>query len=193
MCRVSRRPVVQYNGATAEQVLKDIEIEVRRLIIEYQRRTLAAPPSNEAPIVATIPVSVEVPTTSEATPCGATEETVPPPRKKRMADILGTTVGSGEQADVPTVSETTPCRRTEETADSPVPSVKPAEAVEAPQPQPPQPMSAAQQLRSRVLALREARAERKWMKRYYKSLAFQVRCNVEPLEDLLDYLHERSN
>lgn len=190
MCRVSRRPVVQYNGATAEQVLKDIEIEVRRLIIEYQRRTLAAPPSNEAPIVATIPVSVEVPTTSEATPCGATEETVPPPRKKRMSDILGTTVDDSEQADVPTVSETTPCRKTEETADSPAPLAQPGRAVEAPRPQP---MSAAQQLRSRVLALREARAERKWMKRYYKSLAFQVRCNVEPLEDLLDYLHERSN
>lgn len=181
MCRVSRRPVVQYNGATAEQVLKDIEIEVRRLIIEYQRRTLAAPPSNEAPIVAT---------TSEATPCGATEETVPPPRKKRMSDILGTTVDDSEQADVLTVSETTPCRKTEETADSPAPLAQPGRAVEAPQPQP---MSAAQQLRSRVLALREARAERKWMKRYYKSLAFQVRCNVEPLEDLLDYLHERSN
>ena len=39
MCRSSDRPVVQYNGAAAEQVLKDIEIEVRRLIIEYQRRT----------------------------------------------------------------------------------------------------------------------------------------------------------
>ena len=29
------------------------------------------------------------------------------------------------------------------------------------------------------------------MKRYYKSLAFQVRCNVEPLEDLLDFIHDR--
>lgn len=182
MCRVSRRPVVQYNGATAEQVLKDIEIEVRRLIIEYQRRTLAAPPSNEAPTAA-VAVPVEVP---------AETETVSPavalPRKKRMSDILGTTVNDSEQADVSTVSETT-----EETTDSPAPSAKPGRAVEAPQPQPPQPLSAAQQLRSRVLALREARAERKWMKRYYKSLAFQVRCNVEPLEDLLDYLHERSN
>ena len=44
MCRTSNRPVVQYNGAAAEQVLKDIEIEVRRLIIEYQRRTLTPPP-----------------------------------------------------------------------------------------------------------------------------------------------------
>lgn len=187
MCRVSRRPVVQYNGATAEQVLKDIEIEVRRLIIEYQRRTLAAPPSNEAPTAA-VAVPVEGPSETETV-----SPAVALPRKKRMSDILGTTVDDSEQADVPTTSETAPCRAPEETADSPAPLAQPGRAVEAPQPQPPQPLSAAQQLRSRVLALREARAERKWMKRYYKSLAFQVRCNVEPLEDLLDYLHERSN
>lgn len=174
---------MQFNGAAAAEVLKDIEIEVRRLIIEYQRRTLTPPPSNEASTAAVAIVPVEGPSETETV-----SPAVALPRKKRMSDILGTTVDDSEQADVSSVSETTPCRRTEETVDSPAPLAQPGRAVEAPRPQP---MSAAQQLRSRVLALREARAERKWMKRYYKSLAFQVRCNVEPLEDLLDFIHDR--
>ena len=58
-----------------------------------------------------------------------------------------------------------------------------------------QTLAPVQRLSARWLAFRErrfeARQERKARRRYYKSLEFQVKCNVEPLEELLDFIHDR--
>ena len=47
MCkrRRSAQPAVVYSGVNAEQVLKDIEIEVRRIIIDCQRKVFTLFPA----------------------------------------------------------------------------------------------------------------------------------------------------
>lgn len=153
MCRTSNRPVVQYNGAAAEQVLKDIEIEVRRLIIEYQRRTLTPPPWETYDFPAQPCAAAQ---DDDAAICRRTEDHP----ERNIADLLADdpVEPSGDAAAAAVDERSAPSQR----------------------PETPQ----------RALTRRELRAERKATKRYYRSLAFQVRCNIAPLEDLLEYLHE---
>ena len=196
MCkrRRSAQPAVVYSGVNAEQVLKDIEIEVRRIIIDCQRKVLTPPPwetaaavTNESPQT---PAEPPMPTEKEL------DEIMPlpeKPKRKSLKDIMGDDELPGqigiEEAIAAAEAAPTP---------PPVAADPPSTATPTPvqtQPRVDQDLTPAQRLSARWLAFRErrfeARQERKARRRYYKSLEFQVKCNVEPLEELLDFIHDR--
>lgn len=220
-------PAIQYSSGTpAEQVLKDIEIEVRRLIIEYQRRMLTPAPWEWTEDVADKPNENPAPSASAPSEPESAEPPVkdldeimplpaevPKPRKKKLADILGKE--SEEQLpgqihidEAIKGAETSAQAETADAGHQTAPSVAPQAETSAPcaaqsacgttQPQqaPSAPtFTAAQMLAARKLEAKrlriEAAAERKRRKQYYKSLAFQVKCNIEPLEELLNFIHGR--
>lgn len=196
MCkrRRSAQPAVVYSGVNAEQVLKDIEIEVRRIIIDCQRKVLTPPPW-EIPAAVTnepqqTPVEPPMPTEKEL------DEIMPlpeKPKRKSLKDIMGDDELPGQIGieEAIAAAEAAPLPPPV-TADSPSPATPtPVQT----QPRDDQTLTPVQRLSARWLAFRErrfeARQERKARRRYYKSLEFQVKCNVEPLEELLDFIHDR--
>ena len=196
MCkrRRSAQPAVVYSGVNTEQVLKDIEIEVRRIIIDCQRKVLTPPPwetaaavTNESPQT---PAEPPMPTEKEL------DEIMPlpeKPKRKSLKDIMGDDELPGQIGIEEAIAAA-------DAAPSPPPVAAdpPSTATPTPvqtQPRVDQDLTPAQRLSARWLAFRErrfeARQERKARRRYYKSLEFQVKCNVEPLEELLDFIHDR--
>ena len=196
MCkrRRSAQPAVVYSGVNAEQVLKDIEIEVRRIIIDCQRKVLTPPPWEISAAVANepqqTPAEPPMPTEKEL------DEIMPlpeKPKRKSLKDIMGDEelpgqIGIEEAIAAADAAPTPP----------PVAADPPSPATPTPvqtQLRDEQTLAPVQHLSARWLAFRErrfeARQERRARRRYYKSLEFQVKCNVEPLEELLDFIHDR--
>lgn len=196
MCkrRRSAQPAVVYSGVNAEQVLKDIEIEVRRIIIDCQRKVLTPPPWEIPAAVANepqqTPAEPPMPTEKEL------DEIMPlpeKPKRKSLKDIMG----DDELSEQIGIEEAIAAA---DAAPSP-----PRIAADSPSAATPTPvqtllrddqtLTPVQHLSARWLAFRErrfeARQERRARRRYYKSLEFQVKCNVEPLEELLDFIHDR--
>ena len=196
MCkrRRSAQPAVVYSGVNAEQVLKDIEIEVRRIIIDCQRKVLTPPPWETAAAVANeppqTPAEPPMPTEKEL------DEIMPlpeKPKRKSLKDIMGDEELPGQIGIEEAIAAA-------DTAPSPPPVAvdPPSPATPTPvqtQPRVDQDLTPVQRLSARWLAFRErrfeTRQERRARRRYYKSLEFQVKCNVEPLEELLDFIHDR--
>ena len=196
MCkrRRSAQPAVVYSGVNAEQVLKDIEIEVRRIIIDCQRKVLTPPPW-EIPAAVTnepqqTPVEPPMPTEKEL------DEIMPlpeKPKRKSLKDIMGDDELPGQIGIEEAIAAA-------EAAPSPPPVAADPPSAATPTPvqtllRDDQTLTPVQHLSARWLAFRErrfeARQERRARRRYYKSLEFQVKCNVEPLEELLDFIHDR--
>lgn len=196
MCkrRRSAQPAVVYSGVNAEQVLKDIEIEVRRIIIDCQRKVLTPPPWEIAAAVANepsqTPAEPPMPTEKEL------DEIMPlpeKPKRKSLKDIMGDDELPGQISIEEAIAAAN-------TAPSPPPVAADPPSPATPMPvqtqfQDEQDLTPVQRLSARWLAFRErrfeARQERRARRRYYKSLEFQVKCNVEPLEELLDFIHDR--
>lgn len=200
MCkrRRSAQPAVVYSGVNAEQVLKDIEIEVRRIIIDCQRHVLTPPPWEIPAAVANEPqqTPAEPPMPSEK----ELDEIMPlpmKPKKKKLSEIIA----AGDNATpLPGQIDIEEAIAAADAAPTPPPV-----AADPPSPATPTPvqtllrddqtLTPVQRLSARWLAFRErrfeARQERRARRRYYKSLEFQVKCNVEPLEELLDFIHDR--
>ena len=196
MCkrRKSAQPAGVYSGVNAEQVLKDIEIEVRRIIIDCQRKVLTPPPW-EIPAAVTnepwqMPTEPPMPTEKEL------DEIMPlpeKPKRKKLKDIMGDEALPGQIGieEAIAAADAAP-------AQPPVAADPPSTATPPPvqtQPRDEQDLTPAQHISARWLSFRErrfeARQERRARRRYYKSLEFQVKCNVEPLEELLDFIHDR--
>lgn len=195
MCkrRRSAQPAVVYSGVNAEQVLKDIEIEVRRIIIDCQRKVLTPPPWEIRAAVTNgpqqTPTEPPMPTEKEL------DEIMPlpeKPKRKKLKDIMGDEalpgqIGIEEAIAAADAAPTQP----------PVAAAPPSTATPPPvQTQPrDEDLTPAQHISARWLSFRErrfeARQERRARRKYYKSLEFQVKCNVEPLEELLDFIHDR--
>lgn len=196
MCkrRRSAQPAVVYSGVNAEQVLKDIEIEVRRIIIDCQRKVLTPPPWEIPAAVANepqqTPAEPPMPTEKEL------DEIMPlpeKPKRKSLKDIMGDEELSGQIGIEEAIAAA-------DAAPSPPPVAADPPSAATPTPvqtllRDDQTLTPVQRLSARWLAFRErrfeARQERKARRRYYKSLEFQVKCNVEPLEELLDFIHDR--
>lgn len=218
-----KMPTVHYSNSSAEQVLKDVEIEVRRLIIAYQRQVLAPPPwenyCTNGPVQSD---AAEETQTAETVESHVTEEPpmptekeldeiMPLPKKKKtIASLIGeeqiAVDEAIQEAEQQTDAKSETVIKVEATSSEPKkenvsqPTEK-APAQCAAEPKVPQrevlELTPAQRLSEKWLEFRaarfEAKTQRKALKRYYKSLNFQVKCNVEPLEMLLDFLHERMN
>lgn len=196
MCkrRRSAQPAVVYSGVNAEQVLKDIEIEVRRIIIDCQRKVLTPPPWEIPAAVANepqqTPAEQPMPTEKEL------DEIMPlpeKPKRKSLKDIMGDEELPGQIGIEEAIAAA-------DAAPSPPPVAADPPSAATPTPvqtllRDDQTLTPVQRLSARWLAFRErrfeARQERKARRRYYKSLEFQVKCNVEPLEELLDFIHDR--
>ena len=196
MCkrRRSAQPAVVYSGVNAEQVLKDIEIEVRRIIIDCQRKVLTPPPWE---IRATVTNGQQQTPTEPPMPTEKELDEIMPlpekPKRKKLKDIMGDEalpgqIGIEEAIAAADVAPTQP----------PVAADPPSTATPPPvqtQPRDEQDLTPAQHISARWLSFRErrfdARQERRARRKYYKSLEFQVKCNVEPLEELLDFIHDR--
>ncbi len=196
MCkrRRSAQPAVVYSGVNAEQVLKDIEIEVRRIIIDCQRKVLTPPPWEIPAAVANepqqTPAEPPMPTEKEL------DEIMPlpeKPKRKSLKDIMGDEELPGQIGIEEAIAAA-------DAAPSPPPVAADPPSAATPTPvqtllRDDQTLTPVQHLSARWLAFRErrfeARQERRARRRYYKSLEFQVKCNVEPLEELLDFIHDR--
>lgn len=187
MCkrRRSAQPAVVYSGVNAEQVLKDIEIEVRRIIIDCQRKVLTPPPW-EIQAAATnepqqTPAEPPMPTEKEL------DEIMPlpsQPKRKKLKDIMRDEEPPGQIGIEEAIAAA------DAAALPPPVTAQPAEAPTFTQTGA-QDLTPMQRLAARWLAFRERRFAARQECRYYKSLAFQVKCNVEPLEELLDFIHGR--
>lgn len=181
---------VQYNGATAERVLMDVEIEVRRLIIEYQRRVLAPPPweNQNAGTPATNTVSVAAtPSPSEESAVAAAPTAAPAKKKKKLAELISDGDQLPGQISIDDVIPDENATVSDESIEAPQQHIDQT----PPSPPEPAPQTFFEKIADRQLALLERRADRKDIKQYYKSAAFQVKCSIEPLEELLNFIHER--
>lgn len=206
-----KMPTVHYSNSSAEQVLKDVEIEVRRLIIAYQRQVLAPPPwenyCTNGPVQSD---AAEETQTAETVESHVTEEPpmptekeldeiMPLPKKKKtIASLIGEEQITVDEAIQEAEQQTDASEPKKENVSQPTEKAPAQCAAEPKVPQREVPeLTPAQRLSEKWLEFRaarfEAKTQRKALKRYYKSLNFQVKCNVEPLEMLLDFLHERMN
>ena len=196
MCKRKIDPQIplRYTDAAAWRIVYEVELEIRRLIIDCQRKVLTPPPWETAAAVANeppqTPTEPPMPTEKEL------DEIMPlpeKPKRKSLKDIMGDDELPGQIGIEEAIAAA-------DTAPSPPPVAAdpPSPATPTPvqtQPRVDQDLTPVQRLSARWLAFRErrfdARQERRARRRYYKSLEFQVKCNVEPLEELLDFIHER--
>lgn len=213
MCRFKKMPVMsaQYSGDVAWRVLDDVEIEIRRLIIEYQRKTLTPPPWE----------LVQMPSDAAVGECAAVQEPAnevqfPPmpsekeldeimplpmkPKKKKLSEIIAAGDNATPLPGQIDIEEAIAEAETQAPANDVAPPQSAAsapETVSAPpaRPEPVSELSPAQRLSARWLEFSQrrydARQERRLRRRYYRSLEFQVKCNIEPLEELLEFIQAK--
>lgn len=203
--RVSEVP--KYSSQQVAELANDFEIEIRRLIIEYQQGLLLPTPweqiekpasahkesrtSEPSPAPAATPQCAEEPLPSVE----ELDKILPLPekhKKKSLSEFLDEITIEEVISETPDEELLKPVAFASE-PDEPRASATTDNPAQLPKPETFQEKLLDYKLRRLDYKIRkfEESAARKLEKDYYKSLEFQIYCNTAPLFELLNYIHDR--